>query len=60
MWTDIFNATGDFFQWTFIYMEKLNMLPNKIFFVIGVAAMLIWLRQMAKYNREAKENRTYK
>lgn len=60
MMTDIFYAIGDFFEWTFIYIEKLGMLPNKIFFSIGVVAMLIWLRQMVKYNKEAQQNGTLK
>jgi hypothetical protein len=60
MMTDIFYALGDFFQWTFRYMEKLNMLPNKIFFAIGFIAMLIWLWQMVRYNKEAEQNGTLK
>lgn len=60
MMTDIFYALGDFFQWTFLGIEQLANFPNKLFFAIGAVATLIWLRQMAKYNKEAKENGTLK
>lgn len=60
MMTDIFYAIGDFFQWSFQYIEKLGNTPN--FFFIGLISviMLVWIRFMFKYNKEAETNGTLK
>lgn len=58
--TDFFYATGEFFEWTFRFMEKLGMLPNFIFMAIGAIAFLTWMNMQRKYNREAEQNGTLK
>lgn len=58
--TDIFYGIGDMFQFTFHYVEKLGNIPNVTIIAIGTIAMVIWIRQMAKYNKQAEENNTLK
>ena len=58
--TEFFYALGDFFQATFKILPKLGNLPNDIFLIVGFIALILWLRQMAKYNQEAEEKGTLK
>ncbi len=54
-WTDIFNGTGHFFQWTFHYMKHLGNVPNVFFWLIIVSLICLWLRMQTNFNKEAKE-----
>ena len=56
--TDIFNGIGNFFQWTFTFMEGLGNGPNVIFWIIIVSLLFVWLRMQAKFNKEAEKNST--
>ena len=58
--TDIFNGIGNFFQWTFTFMEGLGNGPNVIFWIIIVSLLFVWLRMQAKFNKEAEKNSTLK
>jgi hypothetical protein len=53
--TDVFYATGDFFQWTFKYIKHLGNTPNVFFWLIIISLVYVWLRMQAKYNKEAQE-----
>ncbi|MGQ0828682.1 MAG: hypothetical protein ACT4ON_09830 [Bacteroidota bacterium] len=56
--TDVFYATGDFFQWTFKLMRGLGNGPNIFFWLLIAVLMVIWLRMQANFNKEAKEKNT--
>jgi len=58
--TDIFNGIGNFFQWTFTFMEGLGNGPNVIFWIIIFSLLFVWLRMQAKFNKEAEKNSTLK
>lgn len=59
--TGFFNALGDISEWFFLnIMETLTSLPNIFFISAGSIAFLIWMSQMARYNKEAQENGTLK
>ena len=53
--TDFFYATGDLFQAIFRYMPKIGNFPNVTMIIIGVTAISLWVRRMARYNKEAEE-----
>jgi hypothetical protein len=57
-WTDIFNGTGRFFQWTFRYMKHFGNVPNVFFWIIIISLIVVWLRMQTKFNKEAKEKGT--
>ena len=56
--TDVFNGTGNFFQWTFKIMKGLGQAPNIFFWLLIVVLIVTWLRMQAKFNKEAKEKNT--
>lgn len=57
-WTDIFYATGDFFQWIFKGMRVLGHIPN-VFISIGVIFLLgYWTMRLVRYRKEAARNST--
>ena len=58
--TDVFNATGKFFQWTFHFMKGLGNGPNLIFWLIIAGLIITWLRMQTKFNKEAEEKGTLK
>ena len=59
--TGFFNFLGDVSEWFFLnVMETLTSLPNIFFISAGAIAFLIWMSQMARYNKEAQENGTLK
>ena len=58
--TAFFYACGDFFQAIFRYMPKLGNIPNITMIIIGFAAFSLWVRRMARYNKEAEEQGTLK
>jgi hypothetical protein len=53
-------ATGDLIQWSFGILEALENKFN--WAIIGVMSIMaiIWIKKMADFNREAKENGTLK
>lgn len=53
-------ATGDLIQWSFGILETLENKFN--WAIIGVMSIMaiIWIKKMADFNREAKENGTLK
>lgn len=53
--TDVFNGTGDFFQWTFQFMKGLGNKPNLFFWLTIAVLVITWLRMQAKFNKEANE-----
>jgi hypothetical protein len=59
-WTDIFNKTGHFFQWTFKYMPALGNKPNLFFWLVIVSLIVTWLRMQKRFNDEAKQKGTLK
>jgi hypothetical protein len=59
--TTLFEFTGKAFDWFFInVMETLQNAPNLLFMAIGSVTFLIWMAQMAKYNKEAAAKGTLK
>ncbi len=56
--TDVFNATGHFFQWTFKIMKGLGQAPNIFFWLLIIVLIVTWLRMQTKFNKEAKEKNT--
>jgi len=59
--TNFWNFLGDISEWFFLnVMETLTSLPNIFFISAGSIAFLIWMAQMARYNKEAQENGTLK
>ena len=57
-WTDIFYATGDFFQWIFKGMRVLGHGPN-VLISIGVIFLLgYWTMRLMRYKKEAARNST--
>jgi len=58
--TDVFNGTGDFFQWFFIYVKALGNTPNVFFWLLIGVLTAVWLKMQANYNKEAARNNTLK
>lgn len=59
--TGVFEFIGKASEWFFInVMETLQNMPNLTFIFIGSVAFLIWMNQMSKYDKAAKENNTLK
>ncbi len=56
--TDVFNGTGNFFQWTFTFMKGLGNGPNLVFWLLIAVLTIVWLRMQGKFNKEAKEKNT--
>lgn len=56
--TDIFNGTGNFFQWTFKFIKGFGNAPNIFFWLLIGVLVIVWLRMQANYNKEAKKNNT--
>ena len=59
-WTDIFEGTGAFFQWCFKGMRVLGQGPNVIISVVIIGLLTYWCLRIAKQNRDAERNGTYK
>jgi len=57
-WTDVFYATGDFFEWIFKGMRVLGHMPNVMIW-IGIAGILgYWTIRLLRYKKEAARNST--
>jgi hypothetical protein len=57
-WTDIFLATGDFFQWIFKGMKVLGQGPNIIYWILIIGGIGYWTWRLARYKKEAERNGT--
>ncbi|MBL7933055.1 MAG: hypothetical protein JNL60_14195 [Bacteroidia bacterium] len=57
-WTDVFNATGDFFQWIFKGMTVLGHGPNVIFWILIIGGIFYWTMRLSRYKKEASRNST--
>lgn len=57
-WTDVFNATGDFFMWIFKGMRVLGQSPNVIIWILIIGGIGYWTLRLMRYNKEAKRNST--
>lgn len=57
-WTDVFNATGDFFQWFFKGMKVLGHGPNLIYGILIFGGIFYWTFRLARYKKEAQRNST--
>jgi len=57
-WTDIFNAIGDFFWWSFKGMRALGHIPNVLIGTLIVALLVYWTLQISKQTKAAKRNGT--
>jgi hypothetical protein len=49
MWSSIWNAIGNFFQFLFSIMDAVSPFWNKLLIVIGFVAFFIWLNYMNKH-----------
>ena len=58
--TQFFHAIAQFFGFFFRIIEKFRSAPNVLFIIICFVAMILWLRRMKQYDREAEENGTLK
>ncbi len=56
MFNNIFSSIGNFFEWTFTYIQKLENLPNIFFIIIGFIALAFWLSEQTRYNKEARDS----
>ncbi len=59
-WTDVFYATGDFFQWIFKGMRALGQGPNVILWIIIIGLIIYWPYRISQQNKEAERNGTLK
>lgn len=57
-WTDIFEGTGDFFQWIFKGMKVLGHGPNLIISILVISAISYWTIRLMRYRKEAQRNST--
>ncbi len=58
--TKVFNCIGDFFQNLFPYVRKLGDVPNVFFIIVCCVAIVLWVRRLGQYNKEAEQNGTLK
>lgn len=57
-WTDVFYATGDFFQWIFKGMRVLGHGPNVIIWILILGILVYWTMRLNRYKKAAKANNT--
>jgi len=57
-WTDVFNATGDFFMWIFKGMRVLGQGPNIIIWILIGGGIAYWTFRLMRYKKEAQRNST--
>lgn len=58
--TKVFNGIGEFFFNNLPYLKKLGDKPNVFFITICFIAIIVWIRRLAQYNKEAEQNGTLK
>jgi hypothetical protein len=56
--TDIFYATGDFFEWIFKGMRVLGQGPNILFSTGVIFLLAYWTVRLMRYKKEAEQNST--
>ena len=56
MFNNIFSSIGKFFEWSFVYIQRLENLPNILFIIFGFIALAFWLSEQTRYNKEAKDS----
>jgi len=57
-WTDVFYATGDFFQWIFKGMRVLGHGPNVFISLFIVFLLGYWTMRLVRSKKEAARNST--
>jgi len=57
-WTDVFYATGDFFEWIFKGMRVLGHGPNVIIWILILFVLGYWTIRLMRYKKEAARNST--
>lgn len=57
---ELIYGLGELFEKSFKILPVLGNIPNVIFIITGFILLFYWLREMAKYNREAEEKGTLK
>ena len=57
-WTDVFYATGDFFQWTFKGIKALGHGPNVIIWLLIIGGIFYWTFRLSRYRKQAQRNNT--
>lgn len=57
-WNELIYGIGDLMTWTFKILPVLGDNFNWMLIGIGFILLIVWLRQMAAYNREADQNGT--
>ena len=57
-WTDVFYATGDFFEWIFKGMRVLGQGPNVIIWLLIVGILAYWTMRLSRYRKAAQRNGT--
>ena len=57
-WTDIFLATGDFFQWIFKGIKALGHIPNVLIWLLIIGILGYWTMRLGRYRKQAQRNNT--
>ncbi len=57
-WTDIFEGTGEFFQWIFKGMRVLGQSPNLIIWIMIIGILTYWILRLTRFKKEAARNGT--
>ena len=57
-WTDVFYATGDFFEWIFKGMRVLGHGPNVVIWILIAFVLVYWTLRLVRYKKEAARNST--
>jgi hypothetical protein len=57
-WTDVFEATGSFFEWIFKGMRAVGHMPNVLISAFVIFLLAFWCLRLVKYKKEAQRNGT--
>jgi hypothetical protein len=57
-WTDIFEATGRFFQWIFKGMKVLGHGPNVIIWIFIIGGIVYWTLRLNRYRKVSRRSGT--
>jgi hypothetical protein len=57
-WTDVFNATGDFFLWFFKGIKMLSQGPNVLIWLLIIGGIFYWTMRLSRYRKESRRNGT--
>ncbi|MGE0567545.1 MAG: hypothetical protein AB7O73_06310 [Bacteroidia bacterium] len=58
-WTDVFEATGSFFEWIFKGMKAMGQIPNVFISAFVIGLLGYWCLRLIRYKKEAQRNGTY-